>query len=213
MTQSVNFLKDIPKISPRLSLSRMSFIICIAVLLLTSISVLQYWQQSKVQLELDAANAKLVNAQQTYDQLLQAHPLLVGDIPLTERVKTLQQQYQDKKNQYGAFEQVVAQRGFSHYLLGLARSVPNSLWLDHIKVDDAQANVFVQGFAVRPDDVSTFLRHLKRDPAYAKIFFNLFSLKTVTDKNYVKFSVATQDQVHDEGSLQPTPTESKEKST
>lgn len=210
MTQTINFLRALPKTSNRLPLSYIGLILIGLFVLFLIISMLTGVKQYKAHHVLNNSNIALKEAQQTYEKLAIAHPLLVSDTPLANQVKALQEQVLQKKAEYDSLEHRTNRRGFSQYMFALAQVVPTSLWFNQIRINQDTGSVTLRGFAVRSDDVSVLLSRLIDTPVYNKIVFNLFFVKTNKNLPYVKFSIATEDLGSEEDKEDQSKTELKE---
>ena len=193
MTQTINFLRALPKSSSRLSVSHMGLILISAFTLFLIISMVTTVMQFKAYQALNKANIALIEVQQAYNKLAKEYPLLASDTPLPNQVKALQKQVQEKKEEYDSLVHLTSRRGFSQYMFALAQTVPTSLWFNKILINEDIGSVTLNGFAVRADDVSVLLKRLIDTPAFNKIVFNLFFVKANKNHPYVKFSIATED--------------------
>ena len=193
MRQSINFLKVLPKNSSRLSVLHMGWILIGSFCFLLIISITYGVQQYNAHRALSAANTALLQAQQVYDTLAKAYPLLASDAPLVNQVKALEQQVHVKQEEYNLLEHLTVRHGFSDYMSGLAQTVPASLWFNQILINEETGSVTLLGYAVHPDDVSLLMSRLIHAPAYTETIFNLFYVKAVKNHSYVKFSIATDD--------------------
>lgn len=210
MSQTINFLKALPKSSQRLSALLMGLIVLSAFILLFLISTMVGIKQHNTKLTLNRANTDLSQVQHTYDQLAKTYPLLVSDTPLVNQVKALEQQVQARQEEYDSLEHLTVRRGFAEYMLALAQTVPASLWFNHIQINQDKGSVTLDGYAVRPDDVSVLMSRLMKTPAYAKVIFDLFFVKAIKNHSYVKFSIATDTLGSEDEKEEPTTSAPKE---
>lgn len=193
MTQSINFLKALPKSTQRLSASMMGLIVLIILVILVIISVILGLINFQTYKSLKMAQKNLMFAQQDYHKLAKAYPLLVSDIPFVNRVKELEGKLQAKKAELNSLEHLIVRRGFSEYMFDLAQTTPNTLWLNQIQINHDSASITLNGYAIRADSVSELMSRLLTTNSFKNVIFNLFFVKTIKNHPYVKFSIATND--------------------
>ena len=126
---------------------------------------------------------------QTEQQRLQAR---VAE--LTQRMQQLQQQIEAQRvdpalqQEEARLQRLVARKqrildlildetlgntgGFSAHLEALARSDDDSLWLEHILLDNGGHRIHLQGQSQAPDRLPDYIARLGRQPAFAQVAFN-----------------------------------------
>ncbi|AUH71958.2 PilN domain-containing protein [Legionella sainthelensi] len=193
MSQSINFLKDIPKSTSRLPASLIGLAVLIILAILVILSVILELVNFQVYKSLKMAQKNLIFAKQDYNKLAKDYPLLVSDIPFVTRVKNLEKTLQSKKIEFNSLEHLIVRRGFSKYMYDLAQITPNTLWLNQIQINHDSNSITLNGYAIRPDSVSELMRRLLTTSSFKNILFDLFFVKTIKDHPYLKFSIATND--------------------
>lgn len=191
MSQSVNFLKTIPKSTSRLTATKIGLIAFALLFILMIISIIQGFINLKLQKSLEKAQKDLQVLQENYDKLAKAYPLLVGDIPFVKRIKNIEDEFQSKKAQIETLEHLIRRRGFSQYMFDLAQTTPRMLWLNQIQIDHDFGSVTLSGYTIDPDTVSELMSQLFTTNSFKNVIFKLFFVKTIKEHPYLKFSIAT----------------------
>ncbi|PWY55355.1 hypothetical protein DGG96_12035 [Legionella qingyii] len=191
MSQSINFLKGLPKSSSRLPASLMGLIVLITLVSLAIISVVLELINFQAYKSLRMAQKSLLYAQEDYKKMTKDYPLLVSDIPFVTRVKNLEKKLQAKKVELNSLEHLVVRRGFSEYMFDLAQTTSNTLWLNQIQIDHDSNNITLNGYAIHPDSVSELMSQLSTTNSFKNVIFKLFFVKTIKNHPYLKFSIAT----------------------
>ncbi|KTD05591.1 PilN domain-containing protein [Fluoribacter gormanii] len=191
MSQSINFLKGLPKSTSRLPASLMGLIVLITLVFLVIISVVLELVNFQAYKSLRMAQKNLLYAQEDYKRLTKDYPLLVSDIPFVIRVKNLEKKLQAKKVELNSLEHLVVRRGFSEYMFDLAQTTSNTLWLNQIQINHDSNSITLNGYAIRPDSVSELMSQLLTTNSFKNVIFNLFFVKTIKNHPYLKFSIAT----------------------
>lgn len=191
--QQINFLKSLPKDNKQLPALWILWIVLGVFLLLVLISILIGVNQHHLQQKLILVEQQLQLSKKEYNNIIKGYPLLASDMPLIDQVKNLEQAYQTKKEEFDTLERLFVRKGFAPYLYGLAEQTPNSLWLNEIHIDHSAKNINFRGFAQRPDAVSDLIGRILTLPTFKATTFNLFYVKTIKNRPYVKFSIATKD--------------------
>ncbi|MBL7480966.1 PilN domain-containing protein [Legionella bononiensis] len=208
MIQSINFLRDLPKDSSRLSVTKMVWIVIGVTVFLFIISVFKGVHIYNARSNLNELQQTLVNESQTYTELVKKYPLLSNNISLSNQIQALRNQVEERSADYAALEHLIVRPGFSGFMYALAQTVPASLWFNQISINLDSDSITLGGYAVRPDDVSVLMNRLMKTAAFKKIVFNLFYVKAITNRPYVKFSIATDDLGSEDDSEDPTKTDS-----
>jgi hypothetical protein len=191
MTQSVDFLKLLPKSTNRVPLLFMVIGMTLTLVILLIISIVTYINYHTHYSELTNTQRQLEKTQLQYNEVVKKYPLLANDTPLLERVNHLSQQYHTKLAQFEKLTHLLIRPGFSRYMLSLAQVTPNTLWLDEIQIDHSTSNIMLSGYATRPDSVSYMMSHLSTTEAFNNIVFHSFFVRAIKNHSYVSFSVAT----------------------
>ncbi|WP_454782892.1 PilN domain-containing protein [Legionella sp. WA2022007384] len=191
MSQSINFLKGLPKSTSRLTASLMGWIVLITLVTLAIISIVLALINFQTYKSFRRTQKSLMHAQAEYNKLAKTYPLLVSDIPFVARVKTLEKKLQAKKIELNSLEHLVVRRGFSEYMFDLAQTTSNTLWLNQIQIDHDANSITLNGYAIRPDSVSELMSQLLTTNSFKNVIFNLFFVKTIKNHPYLKFSIAT----------------------
>ena len=208
MIQSLNFLRDLPKDSSRLSVTKMVWIVIGVTIFLCILSVLKGIQIYNVHSKLKELQQSLVIESQTYTDLVKKYPLLSNNISLSNQIEALRNKVDERSADYAALEHLIVRPGFSEFMYALAQTVPASLWFNQISINLDSDSITLGGYAVRPDDVSVLMSRLMKTAAFKTTVFNLFYVKAMTNRPYVKFSIATDDLGSEEDSEDPTKTDS-----
>jgi Tfp pilus assembly protein PilN len=191
MTQSINFLKVLPKSYSRLSAMLMLWVVLAAlgILILGSIgiSVRQVAAHSK----LNQALRVLAGAKVAYNQLAKQYPLLASDTPLINQVNALEAEVQMRRVSLQSIEDLLFRSGFSGYMRDLAEVVPGTLWVNQIQIKHAPESITLNGYAISPDAIPMLIARLANTSTYAHVIFKLFFVKAIKHRSFFKFSVAT----------------------
>ncbi|QMT61227.1 PilN domain-containing protein [Legionella sp. PC997] len=191
MSQSINFLKGLPKSTSRLPAALMGLIVLITLVILAIISMVLELNNFQTYKTLRMTQGNLMQAQEDFNKLAKSYPLLVSDIPFVKRVKILEKKMQAKKIELDSLQHLVMRRGFSEYLFDLAQTTSNTLWLNQIQINHDTNSITLNGYAIRPDSVSELMSQLLTTNSFKNVIFNLFFVKTIKNHPYLKFSIAT----------------------
>lgn len=82
--------------------------------------------------------------------------------------------------------------GFSPLLEGLARRVPDGLWLTGIRMQPASGVLVLEGQTEAGSLVPVFLDQLGNEPAFSGMAFGAFRLLREEDSRWIGFRVATR---------------------
>lgn len=82
--------------------------------------------------------------------------------------------------------------GFSPALEGLARQVPDGLWLTGIRLQPVSGALVLEGQTETGSLVPVFLDRLGNEPAFAGLSFGAFRLLREEDSRWIGFRVATR---------------------
>lgn len=190
--QQINFLNALPKKSSRISAPLIMWIVLATFTVLILISLLVTFFKLQVNYSLRESKKNLILVLKDYNTLAKKYPLLDSEIPLAQQVNNLENAFKTKKDELDSLENLTARRGFSEYLLGLAESTPSTIWLNEVHIDHKSENITISGYSTNPEAVSGLMNPLLTKPAYKNAVFNLFFVKSIKNKSYVKFSIATK---------------------
>ena len=191
MSQSINFLKSLPKQTQKLTAMIMMWIVLGTLGVFLAISLMVGISQFSTHQELYVAQQALLKVNHQYDKLVQTYPMLASETSLMDQVMALEQKIQAKQSQIDSIEHLTFRRGFSEYMQALAKVMPEAAWLNEIKVNHDSDSITLTGYSMIPDSVADLMHRLVGTKAYEKVVFNLFYVKSLKNYNYVKFSIAT----------------------
>lgn len=192
MSQQINFLKTIHKEEPELPGQWVILSIIGALSFVTIISLYMIMHQASTYILLKIAHTKNHQVSTVFQQTATAYPLLAGDVPLAIQITTLEKALGEKKHNFEALTGSALRYGFSNYLNTLAKIVPEGLWIKKLSIDQAKKTATINGYIVKPVDVSILLQALQKSPAFSKTVFNLFYIKDVPVQNYTEFSLTNE---------------------
>ncbi|KTD50722.1 Fimbrial assembly protein (PilN) [Legionella quateirensis] len=208
MIQTINFLRDLPKDNSRLSVTKMVWIVIGVTVFLFILSFFKGVRIHNLHRNLNELQQTLVTESQTYTELVKKYPLLSNNISLSNQIQALRIRLDERSADYAALEHLVVRPGFSEFMYALAQTVPPSLWFNQISINLESDSITLGGYAVRPDDVSVLMSRLMKTAAFNKTVFNLFYVKAISNRPYVKFSIATDDLGSEDDSEEPAKTDS-----
>ncbi len=191
MSQSVDFLRVLPKKTSKLSALIIGLVTAGIVSLLILSSIFTAIKQISAHYQLQTAQEKVITAQKQYDALAKAYPLLASDSPLVNQVKELSEKAQIKRDEVKNLETLLLRRGFSEYMYGLAQAAPSTLWVNQLTIQHHPVAATISGYTLSSEMVSDLMSRLMKTEAYAEIVFNLFLIKTIKNRPYARFSIST----------------------
>lgn len=191
MTQQVNFLNVIPKSSKRFTAQQIALSASVLGALLLLISMMSLFNLWMTNHRFSTASAELQNLQQSYAALAQTYPLLASDNPIVNQVTAMEERFSARKTQIDSLRDILVRRGFSEYMEGVAQSAPKTLWINQMQVKYHPSSVTLSGYATTHHSVSEFMASLSKTAAFSELVFNLFSIKTIKNHPYLRFSIGT----------------------
>lgn len=178
MLQEINLYKLLPSRS-RFALTK-ELVITTYVLLVAVLTLIYFIQAAfvyNVSHKLENATAKTADIQKKLDELNAKYP--INDFEtLNKSLNELQVQFEHKKN---AINLLLPNAVFSSYLLALANTDVQGVWLTHIKIDNIEQKVDIMGLAVQSSLVEKFLGQVAVQPVFAdKLEFEIDDLSDTT---------------------------------
>lgn len=178
MLQEINLYKLLPGRS-RFALTKE--LVITTYILLISVLMLVYFVQSilvfQVSHRLDKVTAETAEVQKKLDELNTKYPINDFEV-LNKSLNELEIQFEHKKN---ALNLLSPNAVFSSYLLALANTDIQGVWLTQIKIDNAEQKVDLMGLALQSSLVEKFLGQVDAQPAFAgKLDFELDELSDTT---------------------------------
>lgn len=207
MKQDINFLSSLPKetnyLPAKWILSGLAFL----VILFFAMSVTRSIQIHQQEKQLQESAQKKMEAAQAFQLIAKNYPMLATDKPFVNQVTEFAQQLEVKKAHFKEITRATIRQPFSNYMKTLSDVVPEGLWLTAFTVDQDTESISLRGFSQRPLNVSVLLQKLQNSSIFKDIYFDLFYVKNIQDKNYIKFEVANNQL------LEPPQEEDEEKET
>lgn len=191
MTQQVNFLNVIPKRSKRFTAQQIALSAAVLGALLFFMSLISFFNLLITNHQFAKTSSELHHLQQTYAALAQTYPLLASDNPIVNQVKAMEERFSARKAQIDVLRDILVRRGFSEYMEGVAQSAPKTLWINQMQVKYHPSSVTLSGYATTHHSVSEFMALLSKTAAFSELVFNLFSIKTIKNHPYLRFSIGT----------------------
>lgn len=178
MLQEINLYKLLPSRS-RFALTK-ELVITTYVLLVAVLTLIYFVQAGlvyNVSYKLDKVTAQTAEVQKKLDELNAKYP--INDFEtLNKSLNELQVQFEHKKN---AINLLLPNAVFSSYLLALANTDVQGVWLTHIKIDNIEQKVDIMGLAVQSSLVEKFLGQVAAQPVFAdKLEFEIDDLSDTT---------------------------------
>ena len=155
----------------------------------------QSWRARGLQAEQQRLNAQVAELTQRMQQLQQQIEAQRVDPALQQEETRLQRVLARKQRILDLIldETLGNTAGFSAHLEALARSDDDSLWLEHILLDNGGHRVHLQGQSQAPDRLPDYIARLGRQPAFARVAFNyLVVQKGEEDSARHRWALATE---------------------
>ena len=192
MKQHINFLKSTPEEKLRFPAKWIILSIISSLVLVMIISLYLIAHHASIYIQLRQAHNKHDQSSTLFQETARRYPLLASEIPLVLQIATLEKVLKEKKNSFEAITGSSLRYGFSNYLEILANVVPEGLWIKKIVIDQEKKTATINGFMVKPVDVSVLLQALQRSPIFDRTLFNVFYIKDIPDKTYTEFHLTNE---------------------
>lgn len=206
MKQDINFLSALPKepnyLPAKWILAGLTFL----VILFFAMSVTRSIQIHQQEKQLKESAQQKMEAAQAFQLIAKNYPMLATDKPFVDQVTDFAQQLEEKKAHFKEITHATIRQPFSSYMKTLSDVVPEGLWLTAFTINQDSESISLRGFSLQPLYVSVLLQKLQTSSIFKDIYFDLFYVKNIKDKNYIKFEVANNQ-------LLEPPQEDEEKST
>jgi len=111
---------------------------------------------------------------------------------LTHKIEQLQQQFIQRQAILALLERTKTeqQQIFSSQLAGLGKQRVEGLWLNHIELRRAGAEVALQGITREPALLPRYLRALGKEKAFAGLRFDLMRMQAIEESEEIKFEIS-----------------------
>ena len=149
------------------------------------------WQVRALETQRVQAEQRRTEALARIDSLRALHPERARDAALEARVQQLAKELDARSGilaQLGSGAEGNTQ-GFSAHLEGLARQRPAPLWLTHIGVAGAGADLRLAGSTLQPEAVPQYLQRLAGEPAFSGAQFRHLTITRAEKSSRVDFTV------------------------
>lgn len=151
---------------------------------------LEYQTKNQLVQALDRSEKELKQTELNLNALVKQYPS-IDPHHLKKSIDDLRQELQSQAHVVHLLSQ---QTHFSDYMVGLARSATEGLWLTEIALNSGEPYIVLKGDALMPAIVQQFLEKLVMQPVFIPMLLELRELKQVTDDKgtWVHFEIATK---------------------
>jgi Tfp pilus assembly protein PilN len=132
-------------------------------------------------------------------ELFKKYPLFSGDLTVKEMVDNLDGILRQKKSTWETITKISLRKGFSGYLVDLAKYVPSSIWLKTIIINQESGVISLQGRSMDVTAVPELMKNLSQAPAFKQKLLNIFTLDTGKNLGIVDFEVANKELLSKQG--------------
>jgi len=149
------------------------------VLVLLLLSTYEVWKNASLEAELGKATTDYEQLQGEMDQLQLAMKQRGKDPLLIKKMRHMERELRRKKKALALLsgdEASANKKGLSDYLVALARTDPDELWLENIRIESGGLDIELQGKTLKPEEIPIYLQNLGRYPVYQDKPFHSFVL-------------------------------------
>lgn len=190
MRKQLNFLNSIPKEPIQLPARLIGLSLLGLTIILFLIFISLVIQRIYYVFELKQTNANYLEIVKEFQKTAYANPLLSGNIPLEKQVGDLEQTLQLKKATYEMISHSSLRRGFSVYLDAFAKMTLGSIWLSGIDINQVDGRVKIQGFLLKPADISLLITGLQLSGLFPRMTFDMVSIIPLEETKITEDSTA-----------------------
>ncbi|MGV3593465.1 MAG: hypothetical protein ACO1PZ_17410 [Gammaproteobacteria bacterium] len=170
IVQNVNlYLPEFRRRKHWLDAGKMLVLAGATVILLALVSIVEYWQLSRLRAERAVADAQLQQAMDATAALIDEFGVQTEDIALLDNIRDLEAELQSKQAllQFLEGRELGNASGFSEHLADLSRYHVQGLSLTHVNLSEGGRSVMLAGQVVKADLVPIYLQNLSRGATYA----------------------------------------------
>jgi hypothetical protein len=170
----------------------------ISLVILFAFHMLDLHRVSQIKASIDAQNLNLSKQQVSLEKLKNTLPLQEDDKLIQQRINRLEKILTQKRKLVAALSDsgvFGSRQGFSNLLKGFARQHIDDVWLENIEIDQGGKYMKLQGKAVSPPSVPTYIRSLSDDPVFKGREFEVFNLarqQGVELSPYISFTLQSE---------------------
>lgn len=133
----------------------------------------EYWGKHREMVALESLNQELTQVDRKLALMHERYPMLDAK-DLESSLKKLQAELREENR---LFSLLAANRNFSNYLLGLAKTAVPELWLVNIQMSMLKQNLTLEGYAMQTKAIEAFMNHLKAQKEFAGQHFELREMR------------------------------------
>jgi hypothetical protein len=157
------------------------------------LSAYAFYQVNTLTREAVATQSQLAGTKAQFARVVSEYGGAGKSSALDQQILITQRELQGLEQVLGALgnEEFGSTDGYSEYLRAFARQSMDGVWLMGLDITDAGEQVSVQGRALRPDLVPTYMNRLKREPVLQGKSFDTLQLRAPREANsgFIEFNL------------------------
>lgn len=188
--QQVNLYQSVlRKKTDPLTVERIIWASAAIILILCSISIVQWGSLRNKQSELATIKSEQQQLMAGIDQLTKELSQRGDDMALKNRLEAKEQEIKNKQNVLAILSgrRFGNTKGFAEQFIGLARQRVDGLWVTGLHIHSGGEKINLSGSTLKPEHVPHYLQKLANEPSFEQIEFQTFLMERPEKKTHIEF--------------------------